>query len=178
MHIAHIIKQKGYEHIVLILRRHGIIFLKDLLINIILFLIPVGAYLAINKLYPELLEGQYSYPILLLFGSIYYFSVWLFFFTAIIDYYLDAWVLSNDRIINIKQHGLFSRTISEADLYKAQDVTSEVHGILPTLLNYGNVTVQTAGTEQKFLFEQVPNPHEVRKKIIDLVEGDRKYHKV
>ncbi len=176
MHLTHIIKQKGYEHVVYVLRRHGLILVRDLLIYIILFLLPVGFYLGIGWLFPKLLQGELSYPLLILSGSIFYLSIWLFFFTTILDYYLDAWVVSNDRVINIEQHGLFARTISELDLFKIQDVTSEVKGVFATTLNYGNVYVQTAGEKERFIFEQVPNPHDVRKKIIDLVEEDRKYH--
>lgn len=176
MHLIHVIKQKGYEHIVYVLRRHGFILFRELLAYIILFLLPVGFYFGIGALFPNLLVGNLSYPLLVLAGSVYYLSVWLFFFTTILDYYLDTWVVSNDRVINIEQQGLFARTISELDLYKIQDVTSEVKGIFPTMFNYGNVYVQTAGEKERFIFGQVPKPHDVRKKIIDLVEEDRKYH--
>jgi uncharacterized membrane protein YdbT with pleckstrin-like domain len=176
MHLGHIIKQKGYEHIVFILRRHWLILLRSLLLYVILFALPVGFYFALSFLFPALLGGPVFYSLLILAAGSYYLSVWLFFFTAILDYYLDTWVVSNDRIINIEQLGLFDRTVSELDLYKVQDVTSEVKGIFPTVFNYGNVLIQTAGTEQKFIFEQIPNPHEVRKKIVDLIEEDRKHH--
>ena len=52
--------------------------------------------------------------------------------------------MTNDRIVDIEQHGLFSRTISEVDLFRIQDVTVDIHGIIATLLNYGNLTVKTA----------------------------------
>ena len=103
-------------------------------------------------------------------------GIWFFFFPQFVDYYLDAWVITNDRIVNVEQQGLFARTVSELDLYKIQDVTSEVRGLIPTLFNYGNVHVQTAGTQERFVFEQVPNPHEIRKRIMVLVDEDRKYH--
>ena len=97
-------------------------------------------------------------------------------FAAFLDYYLDTWIITNDRLLNIEQEGVFARTISELDLYKIQDATSEVKGILPSLFGYGNVHIQTAGETKRFELEQVPNPHEVRKLIMDLAEEDRKYH--
>ncbi len=177
MHLTHIIKQKGYENIVFVLRRHVLILVRNLLMYIVLFAVPVGFYYGISYLFPGLLQGTVSYTLLILAGSIYYLSIWLFLFTTILDFYLDTWIVSNDRIISIEQEGLFSRVISEMDLYKTQDVTSEIKGIFPTIFNYGNVVVQTAAAKDKFIFEQINNPHEVRRKIIDLVEGDKQHHK-
>jgi uncharacterized membrane protein YdbT with pleckstrin-like domain len=108
--------------------------------------------------------------------SIYYLSIWLFFFTSFADYYLDLWTVTNDRIVSIDQQGLFARTISELDLYKIQDVTSETKGFFPSIFNYGNVYIQTAAEKERFLFKQVPNPNEIRQKVIELMEEDRKYH--
>jgi uncharacterized membrane protein YdbT with pleckstrin-like domain len=102
-------------------------------------------------------------------------TVWLVFFTSFIDYYLDFWIVTNDRIINVEQH-LFARTISELDLYKIQDITGESRGFLQTMFNYGHVFVQTAGEVGRFNFEEVPGPREVARKIMELAEEDRKYH--
>jgi uncharacterized membrane protein YdbT with pleckstrin-like domain len=111
----------------------------------------------------------------MLLGSIYYLTVWIVAFTAFIDYYLDFWVVTNDRIINVEQR-LFSRTISELDLFKIQDVTGQSKGFLETMFDYGNVYVQTAGATERFNFEEVPGPREVASRIIALAEEDRKYH--
>jgi len=173
-------RQKSYEKVVYLLRRHWIVFLGTLLFYFLLAAIPIGFYLFSQYNFPELLNrllsGKILFPIVTLGVSIYYLSVWLFLFTAFVDYYLDLWTVTNDRIINIEQQGLFARTISELDLYKIQDVTSEVKGFLPTIFNYGNVYIQTAAEKERFIFEQVPNPHEISRRIIELMEEDRKYH--
>jgi ABC-type multidrug transport system fused ATPase/permease subunit len=172
--------QKSYEKVVYILRRHWITFLGAMCFYAILLAIPAGFYVFIGYAFPDilanLLNGRTLFPIVVLVVSLYYLSIWLFLFTAFIDYYLDLWTITTDRIVNIEQAGLFSRTISEADLYKIQDVTSEVKGLLPTIFNYGTVYIQTATEKERFVFEQVPNPNEIREKIIQLAEEDRKYH--
>jgi hypothetical protein len=90
---------------------------------------------------------------------------------------LDVWIITNERIIDIQQKGFFSRVISEQRHYRIQDVTSEVNGIIATVLKYGNVYVQTAGSKQRFFFHEVPNPEEVRNTIIRLAErSKRKYN--
>ncbi|NQU83745.1 MAG: PH domain-containing protein [Parcubacteria group bacterium] len=176
MTLSELIKKKEYEKIVYCLRRHPIVFLKDVAFFIVLAAVPVVFYFFTRNTLSDLLAGDFSSVILMLLASVYYLAIWLIFFTQFIDYYLDNWVVTNDRILNIEQQALFGRTMAEMDLYKVQDVTSDVNGILPTLFNYGNVHIQTAGEKKRFVFEQVLNPHEIRDKILDLAEEDRKRH--
>ena len=82
--------------------------------------------------------------------------------------------ITSERIIDIQQKGFFSRVIAEHKLFRIQDVTSEVHGIIPTVFKYGDVYIQTAGTKQRFFFNQVPNPERVRNIIIKLVQRNKK----
>lgn len=126
--------------------------------------------------YPNLLIGIISYPLIIILASAYYLFIWLFFFFSFIDYYLDIWLITNERIIDVQQQGFFSRIISEQRLYRVQDVTSEVHGTAPTIFRYGEVYIQTAGTKQRFLFHQVPHPERVRDIIIKLAEKNKAKH--
>ncbi len=78
--------------------------------------------------------------------------------------------MTDKRIVDIEQVGLFKRIIAEQKLFRVQDVTAEVKGIIPTFLHYGKVTIQTAGTKERFVFDEIPHPYEVSKKIIQMVE--------
>lgn len=167
--------QKSYEKIVFFLRRDTLVFVLQALLFIVLLAIPVGLYFFLEQTFPALFTNTITYPLLIILGSVYYLTVWLVLYTSFIDYYLDFWIVTNDRIINVEQH-LFARTISELDLYKIQDVTGESKGFLQTMFDYGNVYVQTAGTTERFIFEEIPRPREVAGKIIALAEEDRKFH--
>ncbi len=153
------------EHIVFYLRRHWFVFAKTVLFYAVLILFPYLFYRMTINISPEILTGPVSLPLIIIGASIYYLFIWLFFFHAFADYYLDVWIVTDHRIINIEQQGLFSRITSEHELPKIQDVTSEVHGIFPTILLYGNVHIQTAGTETRFSFEEVPNAAKVARNI-------------
>lgn len=178
MSVKRLIKQKSYEHIVYVLRRHWLILVKTMIVYPVLFVLPIAIYPVIKQELPQLLIGEYSYPLLVLGASIYYLCGALFTLNAFLDYYLDVWIVTNDRIINIEQSGLFGRKISEMDIYKVQDSTSVVNGIFHTMFNFGYVKIQTAGKEGNFDFEQIKNPNEVRRHIIELADEDRKYHQV
>lgn len=174
--IKTLIKQKDYEKIVKVVRRDGIVLFGSMVFYATVFLAPVILYYLFQNYAVLILDNYIWRPVFLLGVSIYYFSCWLFLFAAFSDYYLDFWVITNDRLLNIEQEGTFSRTVSELDLYKIQDSTSEVQGILPSLFGYGDIHIQTAGETQRFELKQIPNPHEVRKMIMDMAEEDRKYH--
>lgn len=174
MHLGHLIKQKGYEKIVFLLRRHPLILARGLLVFAILAGLPVAGYYFFEPAIAIYFENVLLKIIIILGTSIYALSIWLFVFSAFLDYYLDLWIVTNDRIMNIEQHGLFGRTVSELDLSNIQDVTSEIKGIFATIFNYGNVQVQTAGEQVHFTFEQIRNPHVVRQAILDMVEEDRR----
>ncbi|MBI4992885.1 MAG: PH domain-containing protein [Candidatus Magasanikbacteria bacterium] len=176
MQIEHLIKQKPYEKIEYFLRRHPLTFVPIFFVFTILMLVPFVIYFLINNLFPQLLTGQLSYPVLTLFASIFYLSIYLFFYGQFIDFYLDLWIVTNDRIVDIEQHGLFSRSISELDLYNIQDVTVEVTGFFATMFKYGNLFVKTSSDNSQIIFHDISNPNEVRQALIELAEQDRKFH--
>lgn len=176
MNIKHLFKLKSYEHIEMVMRRHPVFLLWDIVLFAILAAIPVGVVLIVQTISPNLLTGPITAPIVAVLGSIYYLAIWLFVFSMVLDYYLDIWVITNDRVIAVEQRGLFSRTVSEMDLWLIQDVTSEISGIGATIFGYGDLSVQSAAEKARFHFKNVHNPNSIRQRILDLADEDRKYH--
>lgn len=176
MDIARFIKKKSYEKIELVLRRHVITFLAHVFLFALLMLAPVIFYFILKNLFPGIFEMEIIYIFLVLGTSIFYMTAYLLFFVHFLDYYLDLWIVTNDRIIDIEQFGLFSRTISELDLFRIQDVTSNVHGFFPTMLNYGNIHVKTASSNIDIVFRNVRDPNTIREQLIKLSDEDRKFH--
>jgi len=156
------------------LRRHPIVFLGPIFVFLILATIPYVAKIVIFGANELVLPHPFLNIGLRLFVGIYYLSIWIFFFSQFTDYYLDINIVTNDRILDIEQKGLFGRSVAELDLTRVQDVHSEIKGIIPTLLNYGTVEVQTAANEENFTFSQISNPHKVRQRILELAALDRK----
>jgi hypothetical protein len=78
----------------------------------------------------------------------------------------------------VEQKGMFTRKVSELRYSRIQDVTTEVVGFLPTILNYGDVKIQTAAEEDEFLFRTVSDPYGVKGIIMNLIEqGEAKVPK-
>jgi len=161
------------EQIVLFLRRHWFILFVHLVSVFMAVLGLVLIYIFLNLSTENLAQSEY-FNLLLLgesFGTIF---IWNLFFILWLDYYLDTWIVTNERIININQKGFFCRNISELKLTKIQDVTSEIAGVIPTLLDYGNIHVQTAGEKERFVFYQIPNPNKVKNVIAHLQEKEKR----
>lgn len=171
--IAH---QKEYEKLMLTLRRHWIILFGHFCMLLLEITLPLVLIVLLRSSIADLTNHPVIGPALLLLASAYSLFILLLFFHNFVDYYLDVWIVTNERLINIEQKGLFSRTIAELRYYSVQDVTSEIKGILPTLFHYGDVAVQTAGTQPRFRMKQVPDAHDIARRIHMLLEEDQKYH--
>jgi uncharacterized membrane protein YdbT with pleckstrin-like domain len=176
MEINQLIKQKSYERIEYILRRHPITFIPEIALFIILGLIPLALWAILPSIAPVVLTNSTLLPIIILTSSVYYLGILAIFFTQFIDFYLDLWIITNDRIIDVEQFGIFARNISELDLFRIQDVTTDVHGLFSTFFKYGNVTVKTASDNQSIIFKNIRGPHHIQRDLIRLSHEDRKFH--
>ncbi len=82
-------------------------------------------------------------------------------------WYYGAYILTNQRIIEVNQRGIFTREVREITLDKIQDVTYNVSGLLRTVLNVGTVRIHSAsGLNIKML--EVAKPAIVREVIVKL----------
>jgi uncharacterized membrane protein YdbT with pleckstrin-like domain len=87
------------------------------------------------------------------------------------DYYLDTWIITSRRIIDVEQNGLFDRHIAEIPLSRVQDITIEVKGLIETLLHFGTIRIQTAG-ERDFFIHDVPHLQELKDAILAQAESN------
>jgi len=158
------------------LRRHPVTFIPKILLFLTLLAVPAIVYWMISSLYPDLFFNAIVYPVAIIVGASYYLGAYLLFYTQYINHYLDIWVVTNDRIVDVEQLGLFSRTISELDLFRIQDVTTDVHGFFATIFHYGDVSVKTASANINIVFRQVCSPNKIREDLIRMADEDSKHH--
>lgn len=155
-------------------RAHPITLLPLIFTIIFLIAIPPGIYASFTAFQPELLSDPGHMTLFILGTSIFFLFGSLFIYQMFIDYWLDVCIVTDKRILDIEQQGLFSRTVSELRLFRVQDVTAEIKGFWKTMFNYGDVFIQTAAEKERFEFIGIPHPNEVAKMILDLAEEDRK----
>lgn len=171
--LRHLPNQLPDEEVTRVLRRHPIILAPLISVLVLLLLAPFIILWLIWQ-NPELMANPVIMPIIVMGGSIFFLYAWLFIFQHFVDYYLDAWIVTNKRVLNIETHGLFSRTVSELRLHRVQDVTSIVKGFWHTMFNFGDMEIQTAGEKTRFIFEQIPDPNAISKIVIELADKNRR----
>lgn len=176
MNLISFIRKKAYERFIGTIRRHPITFVPFVAGFIGLSIIPFVIAWMMPDLLPNLFQGPISLPLSVLAASVYYLMVIIFFYSYFVTFYLDMWIVTNDRLVDVRQVSLFARTVAELDLYQIQDATSDVRGFWHTLFNYGDVTLQTAGSIPRFVIRNVPRPHEVRQMLLDLAAEDKRFH--
>ena len=162
--------QKDDETISLVVREHWF----HLFLKILVWIFFAAALVLFNRFaqayVPTILEGTQG-KVTLLFTQVYTLFLVLSLFLIFNFYYLSLQIITNVRIVEISQEGLFSHTISELNVDKIEDVTSQVNGIFGTIFNYGDVIIQTAGKEEHFIFESVPTQSQIEKVVLDLYES-------
>jgi uncharacterized membrane protein YdbT with pleckstrin-like domain len=70
-------------------------------------------------------------------------------------------VFTNLHLIEVEQVGLFGNTVSQVSFSRVQDVTGNKAGFFPTIFNYGDVEIQSAGEQEKFVFHYASHPDQV-----------------
>jgi membrane protein YdbS with pleckstrin-like domain len=112
-------------------------------------------------------------PLTLFFLSLFALVLWMRFFALWSDHWLDVWIITSERVIDIEQMGFFKRSVASFPLDRIQDVTHIVHGFIPTLFHYGDVKIQTASITQHLIMAQVPYPDRVKQILTEASERVR-----
>lgn len=148
------------ESVICEIRRHWFVLLSESIFLFLLLFIPIVIFYLL-----DIFEHDFFYNYGALFTFIaagWFLFIWVSFLIVWTNYYLDVWIVTGMRIIAVEQYGLFSRNISECRLDRVQDVTIEIKGLIPTLLKFGDIHVQTAGEDRDFTIRRVPDPYQVK----------------
>lgn len=169
------------ETIIHEVRRHWFIFLTRTIAIFFAAAAPAVVYVVAFGVLPDqfaVLLTRYPAETVFLY-SLWLLLAWVFFFVQWTNYYLDVWYITEKRIIDVDQKGLFHREVSNLRFDKIQDISVEVKGIIPTFLNFGDLRVQTAAEDSaNFFMPHATHPDDVRKIIFSRhnVEAEKMHH--
>ena len=152
------------EHVILEVRKHWFVFVSTAFAHIVGAFFPLFGYEIIVNLLPiQLPHIDAVSEKGLLFYSIWLMIIWISFFVQWTNYYLNVWYVTEKRIIDVEQKGLFNRTVSNLRFDKIQDITVEIKGVISTMLHIGDIKVQTASEDSgDFFVHNAANPDKVR----------------
>ncbi len=146
------------EEIQLVVHKHWLMGLKNLFVPSIVF-VGIWSILAIAP-------GRmlfYGIALAALFVLIWWIRNFM-------DYYLDAWLITDRGIIDLEWHGWFHRSSSRVLFSDLQGVSYEINGIIGTLFRYGHMDIEKISTGTTMGMDYVKNPRMVESVILENME--------
>ncbi|MBI1975812.1 MAG: PH domain-containing protein [Candidatus Vogelbacteria bacterium] len=140
---------------------HGVVFLAALALPLLVYWLLPPELLAIIPI-QNTVGGERLFAF---FYALWATLLWVLFSIAWLDYYLDSWIITTKQVIDIEQVGLFHRDTATCLLTQIQDITAITSGVIPTLLGYGDVHIQTAASSKEFVIRGVPHPERIKNLI-------------
>jgi uncharacterized membrane protein YdbT with pleckstrin-like domain len=102
---------------------------------------------------------------------------WIIFLTFILLNWihdeLDFLIITDTRIINIKQVSALSRGVTECSLDRIQEVNAKRTGIFQTIFGFGNIYIHTASETSNMIISYAPDPIENARRINKLISEYR-----
>ena len=153
--------QRSGEEVIFVFRRHivtawkGFIFM---LVMIGLGYLPVVMWAGMNEMY----FVWAGVGVIGLFG----------FLKSLILWHFSYYMITNQRLRQVRQKGFFTKTVVDLDLDKIQSSSFGVHGMFATMFNYGTILVQTGAGD--LVLSTVSKPETVYNELEDAVHNARK----
>ncbi len=161
--------QRTDEEVKYIFRRHPVTAIKG-----VFFLIVLGV---IGYL-----------PTLMWPGDSRMFLVWLVFVVvgllgfgySYMLWYFSFYMLTNQRLRQVRQKGMFKKSVVDLDLEDILSASYGQHGIFATLLNYGTILVQTSAgdltmsmvSKPETVYNELGDAAHIARKVVEVDDED------
>ncbi len=166
--------QREGEEVLTFIYKHPIVYVKIVIAFVVVVIFPILLLLYFWFLAYPLEEFFYRGVVVGLISSMVVLYGLLFTCIRWIDEEFDIFILTTDRLIDVTQITFLKRSVTSTPLEQIQDTTGVVSGFLPTILHYGDLTVQTAaGDASDFFIDHIPDPEGVGRKILDWAHKKR-----
>ncbi len=158
------------EEVVVVIRKHWLVFSLRAFFCTIIALLPLVAYSFIPPTILESLQALVTGTAVLFAYLLFVLFLWMLVFIDFTTYYLDVWIVTNRRVIDVNQKTLFARDTITLMLEKIQDATVEVRGILATLFGYGTLIIHTAGENPDIIIRFAAHPQYAKECILKIMQ--------
>ena len=125
--------QREGEEVQFVFRRHFLTAKSGVIFLILMIMIGVG----LTLLWPNNMMIFETFLALILvgvLGFLYSYMLW----------YFSIYIVTNQRIRQISQRGLFKKSVVDLGLDRIQSISYGVNGIRAGLMGYGTIVIQTA----------------------------------
>jgi len=154
--------QQDDEEVLLVLRPHPISQLPWIVNGVILLILLI----LVDIVFFKSLTIQQFFMIntlsLVFIAAFYWFNF--------LAYFFNVGIVTNQRLVDVDYHTVFYKDVSETIYSKVEDVSTRSPGIFASFFDYGDVFIQTAGTNTNVQFKSVPKPAQVASTITNFTE--------
>lgn len=155
------------EEVQMVFRKHPIVMRKGLIFAAIALLLPMLYVLALTFIYannPDKLPSVNAFYAALGIGFGLAFIIMLPYW---IGWHYSVYIVTDQRLIQITQKGLFRRSMVALGLDQIQMVNYEIDGIEETVLGFGTIVVQTfVGS---LTIHDVRHPAKIQKELLHIL---------
>jgi hypothetical protein len=144
------------EDVLFVFRKHPIVMRKGLIFAMLAVLLGTV---------PSLIKPEYSVYFIglacgLILGILLILPSW-------IGWYFSVFIITDQRLIQITQKGLFHRSVVDMGLNQIQMVNYEIDGLQATLLGFGTIVMQTFVGD--LVIHEIHHPAEIQKKLLEVL---------
>lgn len=162
------------EQILLWLNKHWIILTRDIIGTVLAGVLPI---FGVTFLISSGITTGLNPALLTFLLALWLIAVWMSLVIVWTNYYLDVWIVTDKRIINVEQLALFRRDVTTLRYERLQDATVKYNGFISEMFDFGTLKIQTAGFDtHEMEFEGIPHPEEVKRMIFDQVDKSAEGH--
>lgn len=144
------------EEVLFVFRKHPIVMRKGFVLAMIALLLGTV---------PSLIKPEYSY----LFGGLAAGLVLavIVFTPSWITWYFSIYIVTDQRLLQIAQKGLWRKSVVDISLNQIQMVNYEVAGMQETMLGYGTIMMQTYVGD--LVIHDVYHPAKIQKQLLEIL---------
>jgi hypothetical protein len=144
------------EEVLFVFRKHPVVMRRGLVFAMLAILLGTV---------PSLIKPNYEVYIVgllcgMVLGTIIFLPSW-------IAWHFSVFIVTDQRLIQITQKGLFHRSVVDMGLNQIQMVNYEVDGLQATLLGFGTIVMQTFVGD--LVIHEIHHPAAIQKKMLEIL---------
>ncbi|HEY5268370.1 MAG TPA: PH domain-containing protein [Candidatus Saccharimonadales bacterium] len=155
----HFEDQLDNEEVLLVFRKHPVVMRRGLIISMTCLLVGV---------LPSIVKPVISYFFIGL--GIGFVVAIILFMPYWIAWFYSVYIVTNQRLIQITQKGLFHKSVVDIGLNQIQMVNYEINGLQETLLSFGTIIIQTYMGD--LTIHDAHRPKKIQKEILGILRNE------
>lgn len=144
------------EEVLLVFRKHPVVMRRGFILAMLVLLLGSVPSL-FNPTYGTYFLGM---GVALVLSTLVMLPSW-------IGWYFSVFIITDQRLIQVTQKGLFNRSVIDMRLNQIQMVNYEIAGLQETLLGFGTIMMQTFVGD--LVIHEIHHPAVIQKKLLEIL---------